>query len=303
MTHTDQKLTERDLRGLRVFRAAVESNGFAAAERTLGMSKASISRHIREVEEKLGARLCERGPSGFSLTSAGRAALASTIGALDALERIRRDVDAANGVLSGTVCIGMGDHILANPACKVSDALAKLQAAGPAVHIRLITLPWNQLGQALMERRVDIAIQARDANGLAFRHASLFAEVQKFYQLAQGGKQTGGIGKGSMLPLVYRPGQPFVEDALKKKLYRKGPEAQGLESVATLVAAGGCVGLLPTHYAEQLLGRFSLEEVPDMRSYRTTFTVSALQARTLAPCMEFLWGALIEAHRKSTDNG
>jgi LysR family transcriptional regulator, transcriptional activator for bauABCD operon len=54
--------TERDLRSLRIFCAVAQANGFAAAEKQLNMSKASISRHIREVEETLGARLCERGP-------------------------------------------------------------------------------------------------------------------------------------------------------------------------------------------------------------------------------------------------
>ncbi|MBO1928753.1 LysR family transcriptional regulator [Providencia rettgeri] len=40
-------------------------------QKKLNMSKASISRHIREIEEKLGVQLCERGPSGFKLTESG----------------------------------------------------------------------------------------------------------------------------------------------------------------------------------------------------------------------------------------
>ena len=48
---------ERGLRSLRIFCAVAQANGFAAAEKQLNMSKASISRHIREVEDTLGARL------------------------------------------------------------------------------------------------------------------------------------------------------------------------------------------------------------------------------------------------------
>jgi hypothetical protein len=62
---------ERDLRSLRVFCNVAEAGGLAAAERVLLMSKASISRHVREVEERLGVRLCERGPAGFRLTPEG----------------------------------------------------------------------------------------------------------------------------------------------------------------------------------------------------------------------------------------
>ena len=50
---------ERDLRSLRVFCNAAQAGGFAAAEKQLLMSKASISRHIRQVEGRLGVRLCE----------------------------------------------------------------------------------------------------------------------------------------------------------------------------------------------------------------------------------------------------
>jgi DNA-binding transcriptional LysR family regulator len=65
---------ERDLRSLRVFCGVVQAGGFASAERTLLMSKASISRHVRAVEERLGVTLCERGPSGFRLTVEGEVA-------------------------------------------------------------------------------------------------------------------------------------------------------------------------------------------------------------------------------------
>ncbi|KAG1274734.1 hypothetical protein G6F64_015054 [Rhizopus arrhizus] len=50
------EFTERDLRSLRIFCAVAQANGFAAAEKQLNMSKASISRHVREVEETLGWR-------------------------------------------------------------------------------------------------------------------------------------------------------------------------------------------------------------------------------------------------------
>ena len=292
-----QQLSERDLRGLRIFRAVVEANGFAAAERSLGMSKASISRHIMDVEEKLGARLCERGPSGFRLTKAGQAALEATIDALDALDRIWPQVDATKGVLSGKVALGLCDTVLTNPGCHISRALENLRIAGPAVELKVSTFAWDQLGQALAERRVDIAIQGWHARETAFRHADLFVETHMFYQLARKGRKADtATGKGPAPFLVYRPGQPFVEDALKKKLFVRGPEAQGLESAAALMASGACVALLPTHYAGQLASRFNLEEVPNMPSYSVTFSATALKSRNLPRSVEVLWDLIIDAH-------
>ncbi|WP_241748242.1 LysR family transcriptional regulator, partial [Providencia rettgeri] len=57
----NKKLTEKDLKSLRVFTSVAEAGGFTIAEKKLNMSKASISRHIREIEEKLGVQLCESG--------------------------------------------------------------------------------------------------------------------------------------------------------------------------------------------------------------------------------------------------
>src|SRR3546814_15657054 len=76
------------------------------------MSKASISRHIREIEQQLGVRLCERGPAGFRLTTAGGVALDVSLNALRSLDKIRPEIDAVRGVLSGSITIGMVEHVL-----------------------------------------------------------------------------------------------------------------------------------------------------------------------------------------------
>ncbi|MDE2289856.1 MAG: LysR family transcriptional regulator, partial [Burkholderiales bacterium] len=123
--------TERDLRSLRIFCTVAQARGFAAAENQLNMSKASISRHIREVEEKLGIRLCERGPRGFELTGAGRVALEVASAALRSLERIKPEIDAVRGLLSGTLEIGMTEHILTARDCRIPEALAELKRRAP----------------------------------------------------------------------------------------------------------------------------------------------------------------------------
>lgn len=65
-------LNERDLRALRIFCVAAQAGGFSAAENKLNMTKTTISRQIKSVEETLGAKLCSRGPQGFELTEAGK---------------------------------------------------------------------------------------------------------------------------------------------------------------------------------------------------------------------------------------
>ena len=126
-------LDERDLRSLRVFCAAAQASGFAAAERTLFMSKASISRHINEVEARLGIKLCERGPGGFQLTEGGEVALRVSLQALEALlladiahrDQLSEDEGLAAESLFGGV-FGIGTHAI--------DGRADEDDAGHADH-------------------------------------------------------------------------------------------------------------------------------------------------------------------------
>ena len=132
---------ERDLRSLRVFCGVAQAGGFAAAEKDLFLSKASISRHVREVEDRLGVRLCERGPSGFRLTPEGEVAVKLASSALRSLERIRPEIDAVHGVLSGCLSIGIGEHTILHPNSKFPEALARMHELAPNVTPEIMKCP------------------------------------------------------------------------------------------------------------------------------------------------------------------
>src|ERR1700722_10918396 len=57
----------------RVFAAIVEASGFTPAAERLGLSRAAASKHVRQLEERLGARLLNRTTRRVSVTEAGRA--------------------------------------------------------------------------------------------------------------------------------------------------------------------------------------------------------------------------------------
>jgi DNA-binding transcriptional LysR family regulator len=56
---------------LRLFLALTESGSVARAAKRLKVSQATISRHVRELEESVGATLFERSDTGYVLTAAG----------------------------------------------------------------------------------------------------------------------------------------------------------------------------------------------------------------------------------------
>lgn len=273
--------TERDLRSLRIFCTVAQARGFSAAENQLNMSKASISRHIREVEEKLGIRLCERGPRGFELTSAGRVALDVASAALRSLERIKPEIDAVRGLLSGTLAIGMTEHILTAQGCRIPEGLAELRRRAPNVQPEVTVMPFAQLNLALRERRVEVAIRGMYKRERTFNYQTLFVETHRVYATRDAARRK----SGQPLSLIYRE-HPFVEDLLSKPGFVRGPDATGLEAIALLISTGNYAGLLPEHYAHLVNQRYPLKVLPHTPAYQNTLCAITEASRPISRNVE-----------------
>src|ERR1700729_1931001 len=72
----------------RVFVTVVEAGGFARAAERLGLSRAAASKHVLQLEARLGARLLNRTTRKVSVTAAGRTFY-------DQCRRILADLDEA----------------------------------------------------------------------------------------------------------------------------------------------------------------------------------------------------------------
>ncbi|WDZ97408.1 LysR family transcriptional regulator [Herbaspirillum sp. WKF16] len=288
---------ERDLRSLRVFCNVAEAGGFAAAEKLLHMSKASISRHVREVEERLGVRLCERGPAGFRLTPEGEVAVKLATGALRSLERIRPEIDAVHGVLSGPLALGVVEHALSHPDCKLPQAIAMLKRRAPNVQPRIEVMTFPELNQALREQRVDIAVRGRYPGEDEFEFLPLFSESHRIYGAI---RKESREARGAREPaLVYRP-HPYVDAVLAAGGYARGPDAGGLEAIALLVATGDYVGLLPTHYAQMIGKRYALRARRGSPSFQHTICAVTDPGRPSTHRSDLFLSILREFHVRSS---
>lgn len=285
--------TERDLRSLRIFCAVAQAGGFSAAEHRLNMSKASISRHVREVEERLGVRLCERGPSGFKLSAAGVVALDLASSALKSLERIRPEIDSVKGVLSGTLSIGMAEQLIMDPSCRIPQALAELKRRAPDVQPEVVVMTFSNLNQALRERRLEVAIRGMYKKERVFNYRALFVEIHRVYAVL--GMKPKDKRALAPLPLVYRS-HPFVEKMLTDHGFERGPDAGGLEAIGLLVATGNYAGLLPEHYAQLLGKRYALGEVPESPVFHNTICAITEASRPLTRRLELFLDILDELH-------
>ncbi len=82
------------LTAMRAFVAIADAGGLSAAGRRLGMPLTTVSRHLKALEEVLGARLVTRTTRRMALTEPGRAYL-------ETCRRVLNDLDAAERRLTG----------------------------------------------------------------------------------------------------------------------------------------------------------------------------------------------------------
>ncbi len=277
-------LNEKDLRALRIFCAVAQSGGFSAAEKILNMTKSTISRQIKAIEETLGTPLCTRGPKGFELTEAGQSALLYAREALNALDRIFPALDASRGVISGSLVMGITDNVIGHAQSHLPQALRAMQKLAPDVRLTLSVMAGTQLIQALLDRRLDMAVKGvmEYQKSPSLRYVELYEESHSIYTLA------GNEVRFRQLPLVWRAQQPFVEQALAQFHFGRGPEAVGIEAVAMLVASGDVVGILPNHYAELMQARFPLVRIPHSPVWTVQHYVVTHAAYPVSPAVEFM---------------
>ena len=88
---------------MRAFISVVENEGFSAAARKTGRSKALLSKYVRELEDELGALLINRTTRQIALTAAGEVYLSRASAILADLESLNEEAREATGEAKGTI--------------------------------------------------------------------------------------------------------------------------------------------------------------------------------------------------------
>lgn len=102
--------TSIDLPEMRTFVAVVTDGSFTSAAERLGTDKARVSRIVRRMEEKLGARLLARSTRRLSVTEVGRDYFERAMGILTAAEAAEAAVAHQSGEPKGLLRITAGSE-------------------------------------------------------------------------------------------------------------------------------------------------------------------------------------------------
>ncbi|MEQ8803746.1 MAG: LysR family transcriptional regulator, partial [Haliea sp.] len=174
-------VTDNDLRLLRVFRAVVACGGFAAAELELNINRSTISRHIKDLETRLGFTLCRRGRGGFALTDEGAQFYSAAQKMMAALDDYQHDVNDINQRLTGSLAIAIFDKTASNPACHIDRALALFDQQAPGVHLQIHVEPINAIERGVMEGRFHLGIIPDHRPSSSLSYYPLFDEQMYLY--------------------------------------------------------------------------------------------------------------------------
>ncbi|WP_341643376.1 LysR family transcriptional regulator [Thauera sp. SDU_THAU2] len=117
------------------FVRVAEGGSMAAAARTLGCTRAQVSKQMAELERRLGARLFERSSRRLALTPAGEVFRQHALRALEAVDStelaVRNLGDRPCGTLRVSATVAFGRHC-------VAPLLPEVAAAHPELEIELI---------------------------------------------------------------------------------------------------------------------------------------------------------------------
>jgi DNA-binding transcriptional LysR family regulator len=268
-----------DIRLVRVFVAVVEAGGMSAAQLELNLALSSISEKVSSLEKRYGLKLCSRGRSGFSLTTAGQQFYDECKDLLSALDTFSHRVGTLTDTMPRKLTIGLVDNMISDPSSPISMAFGRFASAAPSVHLHLMTLTPNELLNELMARRVDLVVGSFPKIVLGLDYIDLYTEQQQFY-CAEGH------------PLFEVPDKEIgIETVREHRIIARSYWAErdtqifaisssqatvsDMEAEAHLILSGAYLGYLPTHMADTLSSRVPLRSLrPDLFSYRAQFQIA-----------------------------
>ncbi len=159
-----------DLNALRAFVLVVEAGGITDGARRAGLPKSTVSRQMRDLEQRVGERLLERRGRGVAVTAAGRRLFESARSAIGALEVLRDDVLAPP--VAGRVRVASPVMLARGP---LKDVLNELLGRYPAVTVEVDTLDRFSAAEA---PKADVALNVGiSPGGRGERHFLGFVEA------------------------------------------------------------------------------------------------------------------------------
>jgi DNA-binding transcriptional LysR family regulator len=297
-----RRLTDVDLRLIRVFRAIVECQGLAGAELVLNLSQSRISASLAELETRLGARLCRRGRAGFALTEAGATVYEASHELFEAVDRFCNHAGTVAGNLKRVLRLGTVDALVTNQELSLPQAIFAFRRHNPSVVVDFAIAGPEELERQLICGTRDILIVPCINKRSELQYLPVLEEKQSLYCARSH-------------PLFNLPNPRITNDLLSdhpfvargylhqfdlKRIGHHGEAAtvEIMEAQLILVLSGAFIGYLPAHYAQAWVERGELRALRDeYYAYNSAFYLVTQRGGAESPLIQRFVAAILSARR------
>ncbi|APW35910.1 LysR family transcriptional regulator [Rhodoferax koreense] len=271
------QLTDMDLRLLRVFKSVVDCGGMAAAELELNIGTSTVSRHVKDLETRLGLTLCRRGRAGFALTAEGQRIYAETLRLLAGADAFRHSVDEIHRRMGGELHVAVFDKTASNPEAHLGDAIALFSEQAPDVGLNLHVGSLNAIERGVIDGQYQVGVIPGHRHSESLSYDDLFGETMSLHCGARhvlfgadhAAMDWEALRRHQFAGLGYH--SPNMELSQRMRLPRKATGSDQ-ESIANLILSGRYLGFLPDHYAQGFVDAGQMQAVkPSLFRYECRF--------------------------------
>ena len=282
----------------------MECGGLSAAELELNIGRSTVSRHLKDLEARLGLVLCRRGRAGFALTPDGQRVYDGAQRLLDAMDGFRNDVSEMHAELVGSLSIGLFDKTITNPQAHIDRAIRDFRDVAPSVSLDFTGASLNEIESGVIDGRLHLGIVPDHRRSDSLDYLELFDEAMYLYcgrEHPLFGRDHARLGWGELqacdhAALAFH--SPNMEATHRFGLRRQAT-ASDQEAIALLILSGRYVGFLPDHYAAGFEREGLIERVahPDCK-YSVRFVALTRRSPQPSRSVQAFLDALKAAHRR-----
>ena len=296
------RVSDVDIRLLDIFRTVAACGGFTAAEFELNIGRSTISKHISDLETRIGLKLCHRGPAGFSLTSDGDHVLTAAEELFLSLDRFQEQLDEAHSDLTGKLRIACLDHSSTNPEAKVFEAVRLFHDIAPGVTLDISMEPPNVIEEGVINGKFNLGIVPLHRKSPMLNYCDLYDEDMRLYC----GREhvlfnnlsvvhdLSELRKFTYAGLSFNSPNMAVHQKLR---LRKSAFVQNEEILTLLILSGRYLGFLPTHTARPFIEDGLMRELKnDIATYNTTMSAIVRKSASSGRRLNTFLDCLVRAH-------
>ncbi len=241
-----------DLKDFMILKVLGETGNITRAAEILFMTQPALSKRIRLMEEEFGKELLIRSHQGIHFTPVGEKVLEFCTGTTLALDRLKQELEVAQGEICGTLRAG---YSLSYGTYRLAGQLAEYYRRYPKVSLQVITDQSGQLYQKMLDGTLDIAIIRGEYTWEGFRFLLAEEKVYVVYSNENRNK------KFEEYPFIGRKTDPYLSGQLLRWIREKEISIESsricVDNITTceeLVEAGVGWSILPEIALEDFKG-------------------------------------------------